>query len=153
METDISLRKAGSSDIQVIKQILLSSLRDYNIEVGDDFSVRDIDTIGEGDQNLVINVLLRGASVIGFVVMRPLSRKQLELKRLYLSREERGKGLGSYLLESVLKFSQRNGYQSIQLETTTKFYHAINLYSKFGFVEVENAKLSPGHDRLLIKTI
>jgi hypothetical protein len=45
MDESISLRKAEIGDIEQIKAILFSSLKEYDIAIPDNYSVADIDSI------------------------------------------------------------------------------------------------------------
>jgi GNAT superfamily N-acetyltransferase len=153
MDKNISLRNAEVGDIQPIKEILYCSLDEYNISIPDNYSVSDIDSIEfENNYNQVF-VILRDISVIGFMVLRPMTKDCLELKRLYLTASERGQGFGTFLLDYAVKFARKNHYRSIRLETTSKFKEAVSLYKKSGFVILDGVKKAPGHDLVFQKKL
>lgn len=153
MDTKISLREAEFGHIEPIKEILLSSLREYQIAIPDNYSVSDIESIANKKHSNRIFVLLRDVSVIGFMVLRPTTKDRIELKRLYLTASERGKGLGAYLLNCAIQFAQINHFKSIRLETTSKFKKAVSLYKKLGFAVLDDAEKAPGHDLVFEKAI
>ena len=153
MDDDISIRKAVTADIGPIKEILFAALQDFDIAVPDNYSVSDIDYILATDTSGHLFVLLRQKIVIGFVALIKISSDLLELKRLYLSSAERGKGLGAYFLEFAIGFAQKNKYKSIQLETTSRFKAAVALYQKHGFTTAIGVKKAPGHDLAFIKHV
>ena len=153
MDTDISVRKAETENIERIKEILFSSLEEYKIAVPDNYSVSDIDSINLENNSNWVFVLVRDDSVIGFIVLRPIAKDCIELKRLYLTSSERGRGLGEYLLNYAMHFAQKNKYRSIRLETTSKFKEAVSLYKKYGFNVLNDAEKSPGHDLVFEKTV
>jgi len=74
MDTDISVRKAETENIEQIKEILLCSLEEYKIAVPDNYSVSDIDSINLENNSNRVFVLLRDVSVIGFIVLRPITK-------------------------------------------------------------------------------
>jgi len=146
MDKNITLRKAETGDIEQIKAILFSSLKEYEIALPDNYSVSDIDSIADRNNNEHVFVLVRSDSVIGFVVLKPIAADCIELKRLYLTPSERGRSLGKYLLNYAIDFAQRKNFKFIRLETTSKFKEAVCLYKKNGFLELKDAQKAPGHD-------
>ena len=146
MDTGISVKIAETENIEQIKEILFGALEEYNIAIPDNYSVSDIDSINLGNNSNWVFVLLREDSVIGFIVLRPITRDCIELKRLYLTSSERGRGLGKYLLNYVIHFAQKNKYRSIRLETTSKFKEAVSLYEKYGFNVLNDTEKAHGHD-------
>jgi GNAT superfamily N-acetyltransferase len=146
MDINLSLRKAEIADIEQIKTILFSSLKEYEIALPDNYSVSDIDSIADRNSHEQVFVLVRSDSVIGFVVLRPIAADCIELKRLYLTSSERGRSLGKYLLNYAIDFAQRKNFKFIRLETTSKFKEAVSLYKRNGFLELKEVQKSPGHD-------
>ena len=146
MDNNITFRKAVTADIDQIKAILFRSLSEYDIALPDNYSVADIDSIGNIYSDKKIFVLLRDDRVIGFVLLRPINEDNIELKRLYVTSAERGKRLGEFLLNQAINISRENNYKYICLETTSKFREAVSLYKKHGFSELKGVAKAPGHD-------
>jgi len=145
---DITYRRAQTGDSEPIKRILKTTLAEYNINLPENYSFTDIENLEEdylksGGEFLV---LLREQKIIGFFALRPSGNNQVELKRLYLKADERGRGLGKHLLNMALKIAKESGYVRIHLETTSKFVEAGALYRKFGFKTNVGATLSQGHE-------
>jgi GNAT superfamily N-acetyltransferase len=59
-----------------------------------------------------------------------------EIKRMYVKKEFRSKGLSKLVLNSLEEFIKNNGYKRIILETGGKQPEAISLYRKFGYSEI-----------------
>ncbi|MCE3234250.1 MAG: acetyltransferase [Vampirovibrio sp.] len=75
---------------------------------------------------------------IGCVGLRPMSQDDAcEIKRLYVSPEGRGMGLGQALAEAIISVASQLGYQEILLDTLPTMTSAIALYKKLGFVPIE----------------
>jgi len=70
------------------------------------------------------------------------------VKRLYVSPEGRGLGLGGKLVEAVVREAVRIGYREMMLDTLPSMAEAIALYRKSGFEPTE-----PYYDSPVIGTI
>ncbi len=153
MDPNILLRKAVSGDIESIKAILFSSLKEYGIELPDDYLIADIESIGLKAHHEIAFVLAKDEIVIGFFILRPIAQDCIELKRMYLTRTERGQRLGEYLLDHAINFARENNYRCVRLETTSRFAEAVSLYKKHGFRVLKGVDKAPGHDLAFEKMI
>lgn len=102
----------------------------YNYEL--DYDLDDPDKYYK-KQGGIFYLLLDNKSLIGTVAIRNLGNRKGELKRLYLKKEFRGKGLGSKLLNRVLDFCRKNDFAKIVLDTNKKQTSAQKLYKRNGF--------------------
>jgi ribosomal protein S18 acetylase RimI-like enzyme len=85
----------------------------------------------------------RGAAV-GCVGLRPIDPQGCcEMKRLYVSPEGRGVGLGRRLVEAVVREAERIGYREMRLDTLPSMAEAIALYRKCGFERTEPYYATP----------
>jgi len=153
MVKNLSLRKAVFSDAEQIKDILYSALKEYEIAIPDNYSVSDIDSIETENRREHVFVLEKENVIIGFLVLKPLGRDTIELKRMYLASTQRGRRLGDLLLKFTLNFAKEQNYKSIRLETASKFKEAVSLYKKCGFKEIKDAKKASGHDLAFEKSL
>jgi putative acetyltransferase len=150
---NIKYRRASDSDSEAIKNILRETFNEYEISLPDDYSFSDVEEVEKNyiELNGEFIVLLKDNSIIGFFGLVPSGENFLELKRLYLTASERGKGLGRYLLNLAVSTAKNLGSNGLQLETSSKFIEAVSLYSKNGFIERPSAKMAEGHDIALVK--
>src|SRR5712691_8905971 len=65
--------------------------------------------------------------------LRPLSDSAAELKRMFVRRDERGKGFGRATLAALEKIATQRGFQIIRLETGVNQPEAIGLYESMGY--------------------
>ena len=86
---------------------------------------------------------------LGCVALRPLDADGCcEMKRLYVSPEGRGIGLGRRLVEAILREAERIGYREMRLDTLPSRAGAIALYQQAGFEPME-----PYYDTPVVGTI
>jgi putative acetyltransferase len=94
-------------------------------------------------------VAVRGERVAGSVALRRLAPDAVELKRMYLRPEERGRGVGRRLLDMALLWAREHGIRRIALDTTERMTAAVRLYEHYGFVHVDGDAPRQGQSRLL----
>ncbi|CAN8207823.1 unnamed protein product [Coccothraustes coccothraustes] len=75
-------------------------------------------------------------AVAGMVAVVPAGRGELELKRMSVSREHRGRGLAQALCREVLAFARARGYGAVVLSTSVVQVAAQRLYEGQGFRKV-----------------
>jgi carbonic anhydrase len=71
----------------------------------------------------------------GCVGIRPFSEGLCEMKRLYVSPEQRGFGIGRELALAGIKAAKALGYRKILLDTLPAMRIAVKLYRELGFQE------------------
>lgn len=73
---------------------------------------------------------------VGTVAMIPMDNGSLELAKMAVDPAVRGRGIGDLLMAACIDFARTSKVKSIILESNTKQEAAVNLYRKFGFVEI-----------------
>ena len=76
--------------------------------------------------------------------------KCVEIRKMYLLPEVRGKGLGKALLLLMEKRIKKKGYEVIYLETASVLKEACVMYQKFGYKPAEGVE-TPRCDMLMYK--
>jgi ribosomal protein S18 acetylase RimI-like enzyme len=75
--------------------------------------------------------------VTGLLVLANKTKpRELHLETLAVSKNERGNGIGSKLLQFVLNYALSEGFSRIKLEVVETNPRARQLYERFGFEEV-----------------
>ena len=73
----------------------------------------------------------------GCIAMRKLEDGICEMKRLYLRRNSRGKGLGNMFIEKLISEARIIGYKTMRLDTfPPKMAKAVKLYESHGFRQI-----------------
>ena len=62
----------------------------------------------------------------------------VEIKRMFVEKEYRGKGLSKLILKELEQWAKESGFQFAILETSVHFKRAQILYSKAGYSMIEN---------------
>ena len=78
-----------------------------------------------------------GDETIGCVALRPLPESTGEVKRMYVDRAWRGRGVGRALLETLIAHARALGYHHLRLGTIADMTAARSLYHSLGFVPIE----------------
>ena len=74
---------------------------------------------------------------IGCVALRPLTGSTGEVKRMYVDRAWRGRGVGRALLETLIAHARAIGYHNLRLGTIADMTAARSLYHSLGFVPID----------------
>ena len=75
-------------------------------------------------------------NVLGTIALSRINDNVIELKRLYVDPNSRGKGVAKLLIETVMNYAKENSYKKIILETYVRFEIAVAFYRKNEFKEV-----------------
>jgi GNAT superfamily N-acetyltransferase len=69
--------------------------------------------------------------------LRRLHDDVAEIKRMYVRPSARSRGLAAELLAALEATARQLGYRAVRLDTGPKQVHALALYRRSGFVEIE----------------
>ncbi|HEX8561563.1 MAG TPA: GNAT family N-acetyltransferase [Flavobacterium sp.] len=83
-------------------------------------------------------VAYEGEEAVGCGAMRHFSDGVMELKRMFVRQDYRGRGIASQILQELENWTLELGYMRCILETGRKQPEAIALYKKHLYQEIEN---------------
>lgn len=75
--------------------------------------------------------------IVGTMALKKIDDAVARLKRMYVSREYRRRGIGQKMLDLIIKFAKQNGYKKILLHTYPIMENARRFYKRNGFIESE----------------
>ena len=81
----------------------------------------------------------------GIAPLIGLEEKICELQKMYFLPEARGKGLGTQMMDTCLKFAQSQGFEQCYIETLPYMESARKLYARSGFKSLEKPLGDTGH--------
>jgi GNAT superfamily N-acetyltransferase len=135
MHEAIIIKRTDSNDPDF--QLLVSHLDDelWN-ELKEDQSTYDQYNKVPGLQTVV--VIYSDKKPLACGCFKQYRNDTAEIKRMFVEKGYRGKGLSKLILNELEKWAKELGFQFAILETSVHFKRAQNLYSKAGYSIIEN---------------
>lgn len=130
------LRPATNADAPAIRDLVFSILREYHLApdpASTDADLNDIESSYHARGGRFDVLVASDNTIIGSVGLYPTEPGAVELRKMYLHRDHRGRGLGRLLLEHALAEARRMGFGRVTLETASVLKEAVSLYTRFGF--------------------
>jgi putative acetyltransferase len=147
------LRPADNKDCDNIAGLVYSILKEYDLKPDPactDADIKDIESsyFDRGGTFFVLEA--EDGSIIGAYGLYPIDEQTCELRKMYLHKAHRGKGLGKLLLEDALSRARQLGFERMILETASVLKEAIALYKSYGFVEYNPQHMSSRCDQAYV---
>jgi N-acetylglutamate synthase-like GNAT family acetyltransferase len=133
---NINIRSASNLDVERVKSLIYSILREYGLEPepnGTDVDLNDIEANYINRGGIFELLEDENGELFGTVGLYPMNEKTVELRKMYFTKDLRGQGFGKKTLQRMIEKSKESGFKRIYLETATPLKEAIHLYEKFGF--------------------
>ena len=126
-----------------IIDLISKALRDQKVipddtESIDDEDLRNIPQIYSGRSQFW--VAIEDSKVIGTIAVRDMGESIAKLKRMFVSSEYHGTGIGQSLLSQALTFARQKGFKEVTLNTHPLMKRAHNFYEKNGFQKTREDK-------------
>lgn len=156
------IRPIQPADNQQMAKIIRDSLREFGVDKpGTVFTDPTTDHLHAlfNTPNSHYFVLQERNEILGGCGIFPtkgLPNGYLELVKLYLSKDARGKGYGKQLMQVCIDYAKNLGFTHLYLESLPELKAAIFLYKKMGFETVNEALGNSGHfacDLWMIKSL
>ena len=97
--------------------------------------------------------VLANSIVVGTAAMIPFSNSKIELAKMTVHKEFRGKGLSKILLKKCIDYAKASKAKEIFLISNRRLLRARKLYEKFGFIEVDldSNKYKRGNYKMVLR--
>ncbi|MBA3970867.1 MAG: GNAT family N-acetyltransferase, partial [Bacteroidetes bacterium] len=148
---ELKFRKASTHDVGLIAQLADSIWRKHYITI---ITIEQIEfmlatmysaesLLKQMNEGHVFTIIYDNEKAIGYISLSTKDEWNYFLHKFYVDNNEQGKGIGSKLLEYILK--ELANAESIELTVNRKNYKAINFYFKNGFVIKDVADFDIGN--------
>jgi GNAT superfamily N-acetyltransferase len=134
------------SYVDGFRALVWETLREFGFDPDPDL---DSDLDDPAATYAALWIAVDGDAVVGSVALRDLGDGAVELKRMYLRPDQRGRGLGKPLLELALDWARANKMRVVRLDTSERMVAAQRLYEANGFKRVPGEAPRQGQCRLL----
>lgn len=129
------LRAATGADSSNVVALIRRVLREFRLPFDPDGIDRPLFEIGTHFRGpgRRLWVLEDRDRVVGTVAIDRWRGDVAEIKKMFLDRRYRGRGLGWRMLKRALAYTRRAGYGAVRLETHSTLKASIGMYMKAGF--------------------
>jgi ribosomal protein S18 acetylase RimI-like enzyme len=79
-------------------------------------------------------------TVLGAVVLFPVSNLIIEIKNIAVLPEFQGQGVGTFLIKKSIEYAEKDGFNEMIIGTANSSLSQLALYEKLGFVKSEIKK-------------
>jgi len=105
------------------------------------FNEAGLKAMGRDLEKEVTFIAVEDSQVLGFITVKPLNDKALEILWLAVKRELRGRGIGSQLLGFIEEWAKKEGFELIVVKTSgdlsyTPYDETRRFYERRGFIKV-----------------
>ena len=145
------IRPATNHDIPSIKNVVFTTLNEFGLNPqlsGKDSDLDDIERnyfANNGYFGVAVNISTN--IIAGTFGLFALNMDTCELRKMYLLKEIRGRGIGKFILNTAIKTAEEKHFKKIILETISPLTVAIALYKQYGFKEVKPKEINERVDR------
>lgn len=132
-----------SIHVQLVKHTdpnLLALIAKLDQDLMQRYPVEDIYFVDFNDpsvEQITFAVAFEWGAPVGCGALRPIDTRSTELKRFFVDKEYRNRGIASQLLAFLEKQALETGNHIIRLETGAAQPEAIALYTKYGYYPIE----------------
>jgi len=142
-------RRANPDDGPAVRDLVFSILRERGLST-DAHTDADLEDLyghyfATGGDFRVLTT--EAGEIVGSIGLKPVDKRTIELRKMYLRPEHRGHHHGKRMLEWAITRSRELGYKRITLETAAVLKEAISLYTSHGFKPYDGEKCSSRCDQ------
>ncbi len=134
-------------DSESVRNLILSILKDeypFDMNAYSETDINDITGIYGGEKNTFF-VIKDKDKVIATLGVKNESDKTALLRRLFVDKAYRKRGLGTSLVKKAVSFCESREYKEMVFRATDRMKDAIRVLEKNGFKKMESLEVSGFH--------
>lgn len=146
----VAIRRATRADQASIRELVFGILGEYGIRPepeGTDRDLFDLDASYFARGGMFDAAIDPQGELVACCGSYATDERSVELRKMYVRRDQRGRGLGRRLLERAIAFARGRGFACIELETASVLKEAMAMYEKAGFIRQPHPPHVPRCDR------
>lgn len=152
----IAIRPVTAGDVPAVVELVTVVLREFGLTFGvgaaTDDALRELPGSYTGGGGMFW-IATRGARLLGTCGVYPVAPATYELRKMYLSPDARGLGLGARLLDVAVAWARAQDGTAMVLDTVEEMTRAIAFYEAHGFVrddlQIRGSRCTRGYRRPL----
>jgi len=139
------LRITGDNRLEEVKKLFLEYFKSLSIDLSFQNVEEELKELpGKyGPPGGILILAFVDGKASGCIALRKISQSICEMKRLYVSDDFRGLGIGKMLITIIIDEAAKLGYKYIRLDTLPTMKSAQALYESFGFYDIEPYIFNP----------
>ena len=141
----LSIERARLADRDAIIRLLAAQMSEHRMQTGHQGLHRVVDQLLAGEQYgfILVGRLRREVVAVAYVAIIFSVEHGARvgwLEELYVTPEEREAGVGSAMLNRVIKLAHQQGLAALDLEVEAEHRRAESLYARFGFRQLPRSR-------------
>ena len=140
----LEVKEYKPQDSESVRNLILSVLKDeypFDMNAYSETDINDVARVYSGEKNTFF-VIKDKDKVVGTVGVKCDSDKTALLRRIFVDKAYRKKGLGASLVKKAVSFCKSKGYKEIAFRSTDRMKDAMRLLEKNGFKKIESLEVS-----------
>jgi len=140
----LDVQKYKPEDSEKVRDLILSILKDeypFDMVAYSDTDINDITGV-YGGEKCSFFVIKDKDKVVGTVGVKNEDDNTALIRRLFVDKSYRKKGLGTSLVKKALDFCETKDYKEIVFRATDRMKNAMRLLEKNGFKKIESLEVS-----------
>ena len=144
-----ALRLMVPADMPALAGLMAEYFSELGLDQDHDGLDQDLGDPESGYQEGGFILLCHQGKPVGCVGLRAWGDDAGEIKRMFISKDHRSRGLGRKLLTTVIAMARGKGFYRLLLDTQKHLKAANHLYQKHGFKDTMNYNLNPRASRFM----
>lgn len=130
---EIKIRKIKEKDIDQAHQFCIGIFEELGWDKRFIYGLKNLKEFFRGSKE-VFFIAKKGKEIIASGGIKRLSKTKGLIKRFYVAKKFRGKGLAELMLKKIKEFAKREGYKTLVLDIFQNNIRAKKFFQKQGFV-------------------